>query len=153
MRTDLSKDGVFTIQPSGFSECEKKLGAIGLFSRASHSNQSSMHKTQARVWLRVERRTISTFATIATSGGISSLTANFPYYAMENAVIVVAFHAELHEISTGHRRLLRPQLDIDITNGRFQHYLARSCRLQNSGHFRLLNLKRGARIGFCRRLR
>jgi hypothetical protein len=125
---------MLAVQPSSFGEGEKKLRAVAFFPRASHRNQTAVHEAQARVRLRVERSPERAVTAIAGAGRISCLRADFAYNAMKNAVVVIALHAQLYKIPAGLRRLLRPQLDINVANCSFQNYLARGCGLQNGGH-------------------
>lgn len=68
----------------------------------------------------LERLAIYRLASVPGSSGISALHDEVLDEPVENGVVVVAFEAQLDEVAACYRALFAPQLDVDVTECRFQ---------------------------------
>mmetsp|Transcript_23028 Transcript_23028/g.73710 ORF Transcript_23028/g.73710 Transcript_23028/m.73710 type:complete len:222 (-) Transcript_23028:2-667(-) len=133
---DLAKDGVLVVKPLAPVEREEELRLVGVGAAARHPEQAAVCEANALVRLVLELATLvlvlgrqRALAALARACRVAGLRHEVLNHAVEDAAIVVALHAELHEVAARERRLFAPQLDIERPEARVQDDLAAGRRL------------------------
>ena len=73
-----------------------------------------MREAQPAVELVLEGGAVDGLAAGARAGRVACLRHELMDHAVDDDTVVVALHAELHEVAAGERRLLGPELDATL---------------------------------------
>jgi len=100
-------------------------GALSFSAAARRPEQAAVCEANALVRLVLELATLvlvlgcqRALAALARACRVAGLRHEVLNHAVEDAAVVVALHAELHEVAARERRLFAPQLDIERPEAR-----------------------------------